>query len=218
MSSHNCQLRQTSRRYISVQRHTISPKASMTFDLFEDPTRLNLGNPPGFTSFTNNADISTLESPSPGLVESLIGFPTASGVAVTRARAIRCVSFLSAVKMLANDVAKMPLELMSVTGTGNDVHTSKAQSSPLYNLLRYAPNSFMTSYQLRWALVFNLITEGNFYAQKITNQAGKLIGLMPLNSWAMWPHWDRTDPKNPVRIFEYNERSQKQNFTNEEIW
>src|ERR1017187_712568 len=105
----------------------------MIFSIYEPITTLNIPDPDGFAGFQNSAEgFSTLGNPSPSLVESLIGFPSASGIAVTRERAVRCVTFLSGVSRLASDVAKMPLDLMLTTGAQGAEHTSKALDNPLY--------------------------------------------------------------------------------------
>lgn len=161
--------------------------------------------------------VSTLDSPSPELVQSLVGLPTAAGVTVTRARAIRCVSFLAAVKMLANDIAKMPLPLLETTEKAGKQSTRKAISHPLYPILKDVPNPWMTAYQMAWSNAFNLITSGNFYVQKIKDQAGTLTGLMPLNPWAMVPRWDFRGPL-PIRTYDYQEGANRRTFANEEIW
>lgn len=175
------------------------------------------------SSFLNaSEEPSTLGAPSPGLIEALTGLPTPSGIAVTRERALRCVTFLAAVKMVANDLAKMPLHTMETYLESNKdgtkrQRTRKALDNPLYSLLKDVPNDYMTAYHLKWKNAFNLLTHGNFYVQKITDGTGKLIGLMPLNPWCIRVKWDITS-KKPVRTFVYDENGQNRIFQNNEIW
>lgn len=183
-----------------------------SFSLFESQplTSLNLPH-----EFVNSAQgVSTLDAPSPALIEALVGLPTPSGIAVTKERAIRCVSFLSAVKVLAADIAKMPLYLMETDGK----HTKKAITDPLYSLLKDAPNPWMTSYQVRWANVFSLLTQGNFYNQIVRDGLGNPLQIMPLNSWAIKQRWDKSDPANTQLVFDYDENGYKKTFQQNEIW
>src|SRR5258708_10799924 len=161
---------------------------------------------------------STLDNPSAAFMEALIGLRKASGVVVTKERAQRCVSFLSAVKMLANDIAKMPLYTMETKVENGRQRTRKAMNNPLYSVLKDVPNPWMTSFQLRWANVFHLFTQGNFYVQKVRNGLGDIISLMPLDPWSVKVRWDVKDPKNPQRLFDYTTNGQHRTLTNDEFW
>jgi HK97 family phage portal protein len=163
-------------------------------------------------------DSSTLAAPSAQLIEALIGIPTSSGVAVTKERALRCVSYLSAVKMLASDVAKMPVCLEQITQVDGRQVTVEAIENPLYPILRYTPNPWMTAYQLGWVNTFNLLTQGNFYNQIVRDGLGRIVSLMPLNPWCVKQDWDLSDPNDPQRIFRHDENGNKRTFKNNEIW
>src|SRR5689334_10445782 len=82
----------------------------------------------------------------PGFVQALIGLPTYSGKTVSRTTALRCVTFLSAVKMLAGDVAKMPLITYERRLEKGKQRTNKALDNPLYPVLKDVPNPWMTSF------------------------------------------------------------------------
>lgn len=156
---------------------------------------LNLSDPP---SFRMDGGTSTLAAPSADLVQALIGFPAAAGKPVTRATAIRVAAVLSSVKMLANDIAKMPLILRETQIANNRQRTQPAIDKPLYSLLRDCPNRWQTSYQLRWFLASQLVMNGNCFCQKIVNQAGDLLELVPMNAWSMAVKWDYSDSKAQV--------------------
>lgn len=141
---------------------------------------------------------STLAAPSADLVQALMGFPAAAGKPVTRATAIRVAAVLSSVKMLANDIAKMPLILRETKEVNGRQRTQAAIDNPLYTLLRDVPNRWQTSYQLRWFLASQLVMNGNCFCQKITDQKGDIIELVPLNAWSMAVKWDYNDPKAQV--------------------
>lgn len=178
---------------------------------------LNLPTPPGFTSFRNDG-ASNLASPSADLMQSLLGFPAAAGKVVTKTTAIRVAAFLSGVKTLANDIAKMPLLLREIKVVDGRQRTQPAINNPLYSILKDAPNSWQTSYQLRWYLASQLIMQGNCFCQKITDGAGDLIGLNPLDAWNMSPHWD-TSTKMPTLLWRHTDgQGNIREFQQSDLW
>jgi HK97 family phage portal protein len=168
-------------------------------------------------AFRNSGE-STLASPSGDLLQSLIGFPASSGKAVTRVTAVRVATFLAGVKVLASDIAKMPLILRQTSVIDGRQRTSHAIDDPLYPILRFCPNSYQTSYQMRWFLASQLIMNSNCYCQKILDQAGDILALIPLQAWNMAPHWDRqTNP--PTLLYRYSDgRGDIREFTQDQIW
>jgi HK97 family phage portal protein len=160
-------------------------------------TALNLNTPP-YHTFTNSG-ASTMAAPSADLIQSLLGFPAAAGKPVTRATAIRVAAVLSSVKVLANDIAKMPLILHETSVVGGHQRRQPAISDPLYSILKDIPNRWQTSYQLRWFLASQLIMKGACYCQKITDQKGDVVELVPLNAWNMDIKWDYSGGPNPQR-------------------
>ena len=138
-----------------------------------------------FKNQFGDGDPSTFDSPSPALVQSLIGFPSASGAIVTKDSAMRCVTFLSGVKRLADDIAVMPLITYERRMADGRQRTKRALDHALYSVLKDVPNPYTTSFQLRWAMVMSLLTNGNYYVQKIENQKGDVLGLYMLNPWCV---------------------------------
>jgi HK97 family phage portal protein len=174
----------------------------------------------GFTKFTNDGGPCTLANPSADFVQGLMGFPTASGKVVTHETAVRVATFLSGVKTLANDIAKMPLILRkrSTSPTGA-VRTMEAVNEALYTLLKYCPNDWQTSYQLRWFLAAQLIMSGNAFCQIIRDGKGDLLQLIPLNAWHMNHKWDLTIPGRPVPYWVYSDgQGNLRRFEQKEIW
>lgn len=162
---------------------------------------------------------STLANPSSDFVQALIGFPTAAGKPVTKETAVRVASFLAGVKVLANDIAKMPLVLRTRTVDGERVRTQPAFNNPLYPLLAHCPNPWQTSYQLRWFLASQLIMAGNCYCQIIRDQKGEVIALNPLNAWYMSQKWDFSDPGKPQPFWVYSDLfGNLRRFEQGELW
>lgn len=102
-----------------------------------------------FSSFTKrlfrNLGESTLAAPDADLVQALIGIPASAGKPVTRETAIRVAAFLGGVKMMANDIAKMPLILRETKITAGRQRTQPVLTNPLYTLLKDCPNQYQTS-------------------------------------------------------------------------
>lgn len=157
-----------------------------------------------------------------------MGTPGAAGKVVTRETAKRVAAVLSSVKMLANDIAKMPLILRETSVTKGLLRTVPAINDPLYVILKDLPNRYQTSFEFRWFLATQLIMRGNFYAQKIENRAG-LVELIPLNAWQMVQKWDRSGGPTPQRdaqgnivpaqVFEYSDGgSVVRKFYADELW
>jgi HK97 family phage portal protein len=172
---------------------------------------------------------STLAAPSADLVQALLGFPSSAGKPVTRATAIRQATTLSCIKTLANDIAKMPLVLRETKSVDGRQRTQAAIDNPLYPLFMYAPNRWQTSYQLRWFLASQLVSNGNCFCQIIKDQKGDVIELIPLNAWSMSVKWDQSGGKKPQRasdgsivpvlVWHYLDgNSNVRKFYQDEIW
>lgn len=98
------------------------------------------------------------------------------GVEVTPNNALQIAAVLACVRVLAESVASLPLELRARDGRG----TRSATEHPLYALLHDLPNPEMTDFEMRSTLQGHLASWGNGYAQKIPDNAGRWIELWPL--------------------------------------
>jgi len=107
------------------------------------------------------------------------GFGTAmthSGQRIGPESPFELVAIRSAINVLAQDVATLPLYLYRREGRGR----TEAKDHPLYNVLRWQPNPRMTAFEFREAKMVALLTWGNFYAYKEMNSTGSVVGLWPL--------------------------------------
>ena len=100
-----------------------------------------------------------------------------SGKAVTERSAMQMTAVYSCVRILAEAVAGLPLNLYRYTGDGGK---EKAIGHPLYLLLHDEPNPEMSSFVFRETLMTHLLLWGNAYAQVIRNGKGEVIALYPL--------------------------------------
>ncbi len=100
-----------------------------------------------------------------------------SGKAVTERSAMQMTAVYSCVRILAEAIAGLPLNLYRYTEDGGK---EKAIDHPLYLLLHDEPNPEMSSFVFRETLMTHLLLWGNAYAQIIRNGKGEVIALYPL--------------------------------------
>jgi HK97 family phage portal protein len=100
-----------------------------------------------------------------------------SGKAVTERTAMQMTAVYSCVRILAEAVAGLPLNLYHyLPGGGKE----KSYDHPLYRLLHDEPNPEMSSFVFRETLMTHLLLWGNAYAQIIRNGKGEVVALYPL--------------------------------------
>lgn len=109
------------------------------------------------------------------------GYGSSSGLNVTPETAMRQAAVYGCVKVLAEDVAQLPLILYKRTNKGGREGRERATAHPLYNLLKLKPNGFMTSLNFREMLTAHNAMRGNSYAEIIRfgNTVKSLIPLHP---------------------------------------
>ncbi|MBO6269262.1 MAG: phage portal protein, partial [Clostridium sp.] len=100
-----------------------------------------------------------------------------SGKSVTERSAMQMTAVYSCVRILAEAIAGLPLQLYRYTDGGGK---EKAIDHPLYLLLHDEPNPEMTSFIFRETLMTHLLLWGNAYAQIIRNGKGEVMTLYPL--------------------------------------
>ncbi len=101
---------------------------------------------------------------------------TTSGKTVNERTAMQTTAVYSCVRILAETIASLPLQLYEYTDTGKE----KSTAHPLYNLLHNEPNPEMTSFVFRETLMSHLLLWGNAYAQIIRDGRGQVVSLYPL--------------------------------------
>jgi len=116
---------------------------------------------------------------SPAVWEWLMGGePTASGESVNETNALQITTVYDCVRILAESVASLPLEVWE---RGADGGRTKAIEAQAYKLLAIEPNPEMSAYSFKQTFVGCLALTGNTYAQIERNGAGQPIALWPLN-------------------------------------
>lgn len=104
-----------------------------------------------------------------------------AGEIVTPQSAMQIAAVYSAVRILSETVAQLPIHYYRLERTEDGRHkTERDYDSPLYRLLHDEPNPEMTSFVFRELMMTNLCLYGNFYAQIVRNQRGEITALYPL--------------------------------------
>lgn len=119
------------------------------------------------------------QNPSSALVALFGGGPTAAGASVTDATALRVSAVYACVRVIAEDIAKLPADIWRARkdGTGWD----RATDHPLYRILR-RPNKFMTPTSFFMAMGASLGFRGNSINVILRDDRGvEPVGLWPVN-------------------------------------
>ena len=100
----------------------------------------------------------------------------ANAVQVTEENALELSDILTCVRVLAESVACLPLNIYIQGKNGGE----KATEHPLHELLRWQPNAQMTSYDFRLWLMIDALLRGNGFAQVIRDATGNVLEIHPL--------------------------------------
>lgn len=101
---------------------------------------------------------------------------SSAGKSVTPRNAIQVSVVYACVRVIAETIASLPFGVFQETTEGS----VKALEHPLYRIIHDEPNSEMTSFIWREAMLTHLLLWGNSYSQIIRSGRGKIIGLYPL--------------------------------------
>lgn len=123
------------------------------------------------------------------------GLTTSAGLHVDHESALTSTAFFGGVRILAEDVAALPLHTYERQG---DRGKRRATDHPLYSLLHDAPNPLMSAIQFRESLQGHVETWGTGYAS-IERRGGRVVGLWPLRPDRIIPEVKR-DNLNRIRV------------------
>lgn len=114
------------------------------------------------------------------LASLMVGAKTFSGQFVTPERALRASAVLACIRILTEDLSALPLNLYRRTPQGAVLATDH----PLFRLLHDAPNSWQTSFELREAMILDVLAFGQSFVEKEIGPDG-IQGLYPLSASRM---------------------------------
>lgn len=109
-------------------------------------------------------------------VRGAFGGATRSGASVTPETALSVGAVFACVRVLSEDVAKLPLILYRRTADGGK---ERASDHPLYRLTHDRPNEYQTAFEFREMMQAHLALRGNAYAF-ITRVGGQVRELLPI--------------------------------------
>lgn len=143
----------------------------------------------------------------PALAVIFGGTTTTAGVAVNEELQLTVSAFYSGVRLICDVVAMMPLVIMRRDKTLGDFEDPK---HPLWNTVTVQASKYMTSYQWKWMLPFDIILWGNSYSVI----EGPFLQRLPPNQ--VTPRFD----KDGIRYYEFTKKYEGEKnkiYTNEEI-
>ncbi len=113
------------------------------------------------------------------LANVLAGVDTAadSGVYVSNQSALRYLTVLSCIRVIAESVGMLPLNIYQRKGEARELATN----NPLFGVLSVQPNDYQTATEFWEMAVSHLAWRGNFFAYKVLGVDGRLLELIPIN-------------------------------------
>lgn len=119
----------------------------------------------------DNLGPKTAKEPTSPLVYVPTG--TKSGILVSEEQALSISAVFSAIRILSEDIASLPLHLYFVDGESR----RRAVWRPEYVLLNSRPNSYQTAFELRETIVASLLLRGKALCEIERNLNGDPIGM-----------------------------------------
>lgn len=108
---------------------------------------------------------------------------SAAGVNITASNAMQIATVYACVRVLAESVGMLPLNLMLLNGE----HRHKDRANDLHWLMQYGPNDFMTAQEYKELIMVHLGLRGNHYSWINRSSSGKVLELLPLAPHSVIP-------------------------------
>jgi HK97 family phage portal protein len=105
-----------------------------------------------------------------------------TGISVTTDKAFHYSAFWAAVRILSEDIAKLPL---TIHRRRRDGSSEQAPDHPLDRVIRYQANPQMTAFIWREVGMAHAVTWGNHYAAKAYDGRDNVVELWPLDTSRM---------------------------------
>lgn len=131
-----------------------------------------------------------LSFPAEWLLDIFNGGRTDSGIRVSEMTALQVSDVFACVDIISSAIASQPLNVYERLEVGDKVkrHAKRmATDHPLFDLLRYCPNSEMTTFTFVKTLQAHMLLWGNGYAEIQRDDGGRVVALWPRNPSATRP-------------------------------
>lgn len=156
----------------------------------------------------SGGSLTTLRDPAQWLVDWMGGTQSATGIRVSPDTAMQSTAVFSCVKVITQDVAKLPLSLYRRLDGGGK---TPAMDHPLFELLHSRPNDWQNSFEFREMMQGHLLLRGNAYAQILYGPTGQVEQLIPLHPDYVRPFWMKggaisyiyTPPPGAIIAYDY---------------
>ncbi|WP_345969633.1 phage portal protein [Sulfurimonas sp. HSL1-6] len=129
----------------------------------------------------SHRETSTLAKPTEWL-SAMFGGASKSGANVTQKTALEHSTVYACVKIVSESMASLPLSVYRNMTKNGKTYKEKALDHPLHFLLHDEPNDDMTSFTWIQVVLIVLLLRGNHYSQIVRSQAGRIIGIYPLDA------------------------------------
>ncbi|MFD8556633.1 phage portal protein [Streptosporangium canum] len=129
------------------------------------------------------------------------GSDSSAGVFVSEETALHYAPFFAGVRVIAEDVASLPLITYERLARGK----RRATEHPLYGVLHDQPNPFMSSVALRETLQGHAMIWRGGYAYIVRNGAGDVIELWPLRPDRIKPEIKHTGSGRITLMYRYTD-------------
>jgi HK97 family phage portal protein len=146
-------------------------------------------------------------------IGQLVGGRSVTGLSVTTDKAFQYSAFWAAVRILSEDIAKLPLGVFRKLSDGS---TRPAPDHPLDRVIRYQANPQMTSFTWREVGMAHDVTWGNHYAMKAYDGLGYVRELWPLATDRM--EVERSGGTGELRYEYTRTNGQKEQLTSAEVF
>ncbi|MCB5226209.1 phage portal protein [Alishewanella sp. 16-MA] len=123
---------------------------------------------------TKNTDI--IDSPEKLLALFSSFGMSAAGINITPANAMQIATVYGCVRVLAESVGMLPLNLMKQNGRQKE----KDSKNDLYWRMQNGPNDYMTAQEFKELIMVHLCLRGNHYSFINRSSTGKVLELLPL--------------------------------------
>lgn len=117
-------------------------------------------------------------NPQSWLVDILGGKKTTAGIGVNSSSALKCTAVFACVRVVSEDVAKLPLKLQRRLPNGG---REDATDHPLFSILFSKPNDWQSSFEWREMMQAHIELRGNAYSYISRNARGDIESLIPLH-------------------------------------
>lgn len=119
------------------------------------------------------------------------GISTDAGVNVNEESSLGFSAVYSAVRVISEAIATLPLQVYTKTEEGREMNSDH----PLYYILHDQPNIYQTSYTYRETLSAHQCLWGNAYSFIERDGASRVVGLHPIHPSLVVPKFDDTKKK-----------------------